>query len=184
MQLKFAGLKLSNLNFQMDKASLLTEVISHLKELKKDATEAGKEFLIPTDINEVSVEAEKDELGRAPCSIRASLCCNYKPGLLSDIRQALDTLHLIIVKAEVATLGSRMKNTILVAGYEEENSNDIAARYSLVKSVHKAFASAVDKFLASEEDDTESRVLNKRRRVSLFGSSFSSLSSSPSGYPW
>ncbi|OMO98862.1 hypothetical protein CCACVL1_04017 [Corchorus capsularis] len=100
---------------KMDKATLLAEVIGHMRELKKTAEEACDGILIPTDTDEVRVEKQGDGMDGNPCLIRASLCCDYKPGLLSDLRRALDALHLIIVKAEMATCEGRMKNVILVA---------------------------------------------------------------------
>ncbi|KAJ0112530.1 hypothetical protein Patl1_02421 [Pistacia atlantica] len=161
---------------KMDKATVLTEVINQLKELKENATEATEGFLIPTDIDEVKVEQQEEGLDGAPHSIKASLCCNYKPGLLSDLRQALDALHLMIVKAEIATLGGRMKNVIVMASCKERNFEDTEVCQSLVNSVHQAVMSVLDKFSATEEFLLGAGLSNKRRRVSLFDSS---LSSSP-----
>ncbi|KAF2283514.1 hypothetical protein GH714_011538 [Hevea brasiliensis] len=97
---------------KMDKASLLSEVVSHLQELKRSAAEASEGLLMPTDIDEVRVEGQENGLDVGPYLIRVSLSCDYKPGLLSDLRQALDSLHLIVMKAEIATLEGRMKNVL------------------------------------------------------------------------
>ncbi|ESR60012.1 hypothetical protein CICLE_v10016261mg [Citrus x clementina] len=161
---------------KMDKATLLTEVISQLKELDKNATEATEGFLIPTDIDEVKVEQQEDGLDGAPYSIKASLCCNYKPGLLSDLRRVLEALHLSIVKAEIATLEGRMKNIFVMASCKELNFENTEVCQSLVSSVHQAIRSVLDKFSATEEFLLGARLSNKRRRVSLFDSSLSSSS--------
>lgn len=160
---------------KMDKASLLTEVIRHMRELKKNAEEACKGILIPTDTDEVIVEKQEDELDGKPCLIRVSLCCDYKPGLLSDLRQALDALHLIIVKAEMATWEGRMKNVFLVASCKERDSKDPAVRIS-TSTLDQTLRSVLDKFSASEEFSFKATLSNKRQRISLFNSSLSSSS--------
>ncbi|KAH7577033.1 hypothetical protein ACOSP7_002229 [Xanthoceras sorbifolium] len=158
---------------KMDKATLLSEVIDRLKQLQKNATEANEGFLIPTDIDEVRVERQEDRLDGAPHSIRASLCCDYKPGLLSNLRQALDALHLILVKAEIATLGDRMKNVIVMAGCKEKNIENTEVCQSRMSSVHQALQSVLHKFSASDDFLLGARLSNKRRRISLFNSSLS-----------
>ncbi|XP_022741072.1 transcription factor bHLH30-like isoform X2 [Durio zibethinus] len=159
---------------KMDKASLLAEVIGHLRELKKNAEEACEGILIPMDTDEVRVEKE-DEMDGNPCLIRATLCCDYKPGLLSDLRQALDARHLMIAKAEMATWEGRMKNVFLVASCKEGDSKDAAVRIS-TSTVDQTLRSVLDKFSASEEFSLRATLSNKRRRVSLFNSSLSSSS--------
>jgi hypothetical protein len=143
----------------MDKASLLGEVISHLKELKRSAAEASDGFVIPMDFDEVIVERD-DGFDGTPYSIRASLCCDYKPGFLSDLRQALDALHLIIMRAEIATLGGRMKNVVVMTCCKEGHVNDTEVRQALV--------SLLDKFSVSQDFSIGSTLSDKRRRISLF----------------
>lgn len=150
----------------MDKASLLAEVISHLKDLKRKAAEASEDSdcVIPKDIDEVKVEPDHKLVEGRPFSIRASLCCDYKPGLLSDLRQALNALHLIIKRAEIATLGCRMKNVFVMTTSKEEN-DEVCRFYA--RSVCQALRAVLEKFSASEEF-LKSPHSNKRRRVSVF----------------
>lgn len=162
-----------NLNSQMDKASLLAEVIAHLKELKRQATEASEGLLMPLDIDEVRVEQQEDGLHGAPNVIRASICCDCKPGILSDLRQALDALHLIITRAEIATLEGRMKNVFVMSSCKE---GDSGVHQFLAGSIHQAFRSILDKFSASQEFLLKSTLSNKRRRVDSFKPSLSSSS--------
>ncbi|KAL1345977.1 transcription factor bHLH30-like [Arachis stenosperma] len=152
---------------KMDKASLLAEVIRHLKELKTNAAQACQGLMIPKDNDELRVEEQEGGLNGFPYSIRASLCCEYKPGLLSDIRQALDALHLMIISAEIATLGGRMKNVFVIISCEEQSFEDAEYRQFLAGSVHQALRSVLDRFSVSQ-DILESR---KRRRISIFSSS-------------
>ncbi|KAK6919714.1 Myc-type, basic helix-loop-helix (bHLH) domain [Dillenia turbinata] len=157
---------------KMDKASLLAEVVSYLKELKTSAEEASKAFLIPMDTDEVKVVHQKNEMDEAHYSLRASLCCEYSPEILSGIRKALDALCLRIVKAEIATLGSRMKNIVVMTGSREENSEDDSSSQLRANSVQEALQSVLSSVSPSQE--LSSQGTNKRRRVSYFNFSSSS----------
>ncbi|KAL5052843.1 hypothetical protein RYX36_033525 [Vicia faba] len=53
---------------QMDKASLFGRVIQHLKEVKRNATQVCEE--------------QERGFNSFPYSIKASMCCEYQPGLL------------------------------------------------------------------------------------------------------
>ncbi|KAM0049677.1 putative transcription factor bHLH family [Helianthus debilis subsp. tardiflorus] len=155
---------------KMDKASLLAEVISNLKQLRKTATKATKGVLIPMDIDEVKVEQQDDNsLDESSYSIRASLCCEYKHEVLSDLKEALDGLNLKTIRTEIATLGSRMMNLFVITGSKDDvNIKDI------VSSIHHALKSVLDKFYASQEFSESNSLSNKRRRVSFFTPSNSS----------
>ncbi|KAK9268137.1 hypothetical protein L1049_010577 [Liquidambar formosana] len=159
---------------KMDKATLLAEVISQVKELKKNAIEASKGLLIPTDTDEVRVEPHDDGSGDGTFSVRATLCCDYRPELLSDLRQALDALHLNTVKAEISTLGGRVKNVFVFTGSKEGNTDKTEARQLLASSIHQALSSVLDKVSVSPEYSPRTTLPNKRRRVSFFDSSSSS----------
>ncbi|KAK4286095.1 hypothetical protein QN277_002703 [Acacia crassicarpa] len=154
---------------KMDKASLLAEVITHLKELKGNAAQACEGLMVPKDSDEIRVEEQEGGSNGFPYSIRASLCCEYKPGLLSDIRQAIEALHMMIVKAEIATLGGRMKNVFVIISCKEHNDieEDSEYRQFLAGSVHQALKSVVDRFSASQD----LLGIRKRRRISVFNSS-------------
>ncbi|KAH7533179.1 hypothetical protein FEM48_Zijuj04G0102800 [Ziziphus jujuba var. spinosa] len=153
---------------KMDKASLLAEVIKHFKELKRKAAEASEESVIPNDTDEVKVEQD-DELEGKPYSIRVSLSCNYRPGLLSDLRQALDDLHLIILKAEIATLGGRMKNVFVITSCKEENTKNGEVSQFHASSICQTLRSVLNRFSDSEEF-LGTTVSNKRIRASMFSS--------------
>lgn len=158
----------------MDKAALLAEVINHVKELRKSASEATEGMLVPMDVDEVRVEQETDA-GESSHIIRAFLCCDFKHELLNDLRQALEALPLKTVRAEIATFGNRMVNVFLITGCDEEKleGNNGGGQF-LVSSVRQALMSVLDKFYASEEFSSRNALSSKRRRVSLFGSANSS----------
>ncbi|XP_059664097.1 transcription factor bHLH106-like [Cornus florida] len=158
-------------NEKMDKATLLAEVISEVKQLKKNAMEASKDLLIPMDTDEVRVEPHNGEVEDGTLSVRASICCDYRPELLSDLRQAIGSLHLKMVRAEVSTLGGRVKNEFIFTSGKEMNSSDAEACQLLVSSVHQALTSILDKVSsASSEYSPRTTLPTKRRRVSFFDS--------------
>ncbi|WRX26690.1 Myc-type [Theobroma cacao] len=158
---------------EMDKATLLGEVIRQVKELKKNATEASKGFLVPMDDDEVRVEPCEDE-ANGILLFKASICCDYRPELLTDLRRALDALPIKMVKAETSTLGSRLKNDFVFAGCRTAHADEAEARRFLACSIHQALNSVLEKASASPEYSPSSIFPNKRRRMSHFDSSSSS----------
>lgn len=159
---------------KMDKATLLAEVISHVRELKKNAVEASEGFLIPMDCDEVRVEICNDGSGDGTVSYRASLCCDYRPQLFSDIKQAIDALQLEMVKVETSTLGSRVKNTFVFNCSKGGNINKEQCK-SLENHVQQALSSVLDKASALPEYAPSATLPSKRRRASFFDTSSSSL---------
>lgn len=155
---------------QMDKASLLAEVIRHVKELKKHAKEVSIGNVIPTDVDEVRVEPEGEGTDGGIFHIKASLCCEDRPELLSNLKQTLQSLHLKMVRAEISTLGGRIKNVLVMT--HEGNANAIERRV-FASSVHQALKAVLDR-VASPEFSPRTMLSNKRRRISLFDSSSSS----------
>ncbi|XVE88189.1 hypothetical protein DITRI_Ditri19aG0048800 [Diplodiscus trichospermus] len=159
---------------KMDKATLLGEVIKQVKELKKNATEASKGFLVPMDDDEVRVEPCDDEAG-GTFSFKASICCGYRPDLLTDLRQAIDALPIKMVKAEISTLGSRLKNDFVFTGSRSgAHVDDAEARRFLACSIHQALNSVIEKASTSQEYSPCSTFQHNRRRISYFDSSSSS----------
>ncbi|KAL2930841.1 Transcription factor bHLH30 [Bienertia sinuspersici] len=151
---------------KMDKATLLAEVIAQVKVLKKQAIEASKGLLVPTDSDEVIIEPySEDELGDSSFAFRVSICCHYKPELIPDIRQAINDLKLTITKAEMSTLEGRVKNVLIVTGCKEDIFGD-DRRERLAKSIHEALRCVLEKISASEEYSPVKMFDNKRRRVS------------------
>ncbi|XP_023534215.1 transcription factor bHLH30-like [Cucurbita pepo subsp. pepo] len=158
---------------KMDKATLLAEVISHLKVLKRAAAEVSDVHIIPKEIDEITVEQQEDGLEGVPYSIRASLCCDYKPGLLPDLRQALHALDLIIKRAEIATLNGRMKNVFVLTSCKGGDIETTELRRFLETSVHQAIKSVLNKF-SDPQEFSFMTFPNKRRRITMFNSSSSS----------
>ncbi|OMO76278.1 hypothetical protein CCACVL1_15803 [Corchorus capsularis] len=158
---------------KMDKATLLGEVIRQVKELKKNAVEASKGCLVPMDDDEVKVEPFDDQ-ANGTFLFKASICCDYRPDLLTDIRQALEALPIKMVKAEISTLGSRLKNDLVFTGSRSAHVDDAEARRFLACSIHQALNSVLEKASVSPEYSPSLTFPSKRRRISYFDSSSSS----------
>ncbi|KAG7962479.1 hypothetical protein I3843_09G068900 [Carya illinoinensis] len=155
-------------NERMDKATLLAEVISQLKELKKKAVETSQGFLIPMDADEVRVEpCDIDGTDDGKMSYKASLCCDYRPQLFSDIRQAVDSLQPEMAKAEISTLGSRVKNAFVFTCCKGGCTN-IEECQGVANTVHQALSSVLDKASAIPEYSPRTTHPSKRPRVSFF----------------
>ena len=135
---------------QTDKASLLAEVLDHVKELKRqtsammvaaaaavagggdDEGAAGPAQMLPTEADELAVDAAADRAGRLV--VRASLCCEDRPDLIPDIVRALAALRMRARRAEITTLGGRVRSVLLITadegaeddhqGYDEDEDED------------------------------------------------------------
>ncbi|XP_062194840.1 transcription factor bHLH30-like [Phragmites australis] len=159
-----------------DKASLLAEVIEHVKELKRQTSavlSAGAEDaapaaqILPTEADELAVDAAEDGEGRLV--VRASLCCEDRAGLIPDIARALAALRLRSRRAEIATLGGRVRNVLLITADEEEEGQgegddtegDGCAgashrRHELVASIQEALRAVMDRKAGSSDTSSSS----------------------------
>ncbi|CAO2191542.1 unnamed protein product [Urochloa humidicola] len=192
-----------------DKASLLAEVIEHVKELKRQTSAvlgaagegeeasasaaARRHMLLPTESDELAVEAGEDDEGRL--LVRASLCCEDRAGLIPDIARALAALRLRARRAKIATLGGRVRNVLLITtasddeeeegrsgdGSGGEDDDDAAdgcgggrasyhhRRHELVASIQEALRGVMDRKAASSgggDTSSSSGGSIKRQRMS------------------
>ncbi|KAF3791481.1 Transcription factor [Nymphaea thermarum] len=124
----------SSFSGSTDKASLLAEVIRHVKELKRRTLELAEFSLVPTETDEVSVlSGEPSGDGRSV--IRASFCCDDRTDILPELIRTLKTLRLRTLKAEIATLGGRMVNVLFVTGDEESGESAVGCIQEALKAV-------------------------------------------------
>ncbi|KAL6655606.1 hypothetical protein ACP70R_006432 [Stipagrostis hirtigluma subsp. patula] len=165
-----------------DKASLLAEVLDHVKELKRqtsammaavagDDEAAGPAQLLPTEADELAVDAAADRAGRLV--VRASLCCEDRPELIQDIVRALAALRMRARRAEITTLGGRVRSVLLITADEGadqggdgeghpngggddgfDDDDDCAAshrRHECIASVQEALRGVMDRRAASSD---------------------------------
>ncbi|KAI4381421.1 hypothetical protein MLD38_007492 [Melastoma candidum] len=147
-----------------DKASLLAEVIQHVKELNRQTSLIAETSPIPTEMDELSVDASEDEGGFV---IRASLCCEDRSDLLPDLIKALKALRLRTLKAEITTLGGRVRNVLFITGDEDPNRNnnytgDQQPYHYSVSSIQEALKAVIEKGGGGDESSSGNV---KRQRV-------------------
>lgn len=101
-------------------------MIQHVKELKRQTSLIAETSLVPTEIDELTVDnATSDEDGKF--LIKASLCCEDRSDLLPDLIKTLKALRLKTLKAEITTLGGRVRNVLFITGddyYCNNNNNN------------------------------------------------------------
>lgn len=153
---------------QTDKASLLAEVIQHVKELKHQTSIISESNLVPTEMDELSIDNHADEEGRLV--IKASICCEDRSDLLPDLIKALKALRLRTLKAEITTLGGRVKNVLFITGdddqdlrvnYEQETTNEYA-----ISTIEEALKAVMEK--AGGDETSSGSTHGKRQRTNAF----------------
>ena len=92
-------------------------MIQHVKELKRQTSLIAETSPVPTETDELTVDDESDEEGRFV--IKASLCCEDRSDLIPDLIKTLKALRLKTLKAEITTLGGRVKNVLFITGDED-----------------------------------------------------------------
>ena len=118
---------------QMDKAALLGEVVRHVRELRAKASDAAAGVgvgVIPGEGDEVGAEEEDDDYWRQHGRrhfgaddddslppprrvVRAWVCCDDRPGLLSDLGRAVRSVrNARPVRVEIATVGGRTRSVL------------------------------------------------------------------------
>lgn len=113
----------------MDKATLLGSVVEHVKDMKNKATEISKYIMIPTDVDEVTIDyANDDEYSSSidkdqKILLRACICCNDRPELFSELNRALKSLRLTIVDANIISLGGRTKSIFILCANSSGNGS-------------------------------------------------------------
>ncbi|KAM7514503.1 hypothetical protein LguiA_004086 [Lonicera macranthoides] len=121
-----------------DKATVLTEVVRQVKELRKTVanvalhheedqcggvTTGSSSFFFPGENDEATVSYYNDDTeGKM---VKATVCCEDRPGLNRDLTEAVRSVQGRAVRAEMSTIGGRTKVMVLVrwpegGGGEEE----------------------------------------------------------------
>ncbi|XP_068663753.1 transcription factor bHLH30-like [Aristolochia californica] len=141
-----------------DKASLLAEVIQHVKDLKRQTSEIAEAEPVPTEVDELTVDGA-DENGRFV--IRASLCCDDRSDLLPNLIKTLKALRLRTLKAEITTLGERVRNVLLITGEDDSMNGD---RYS-ISSIQEALKAVMEK--SASDESSSGSIKRQRTNVSI-----------------
>ncbi|XP_052187456.1 transcription factor bHLH30-like [Diospyros lotus] len=146
-----------------DKASLLAEVIQHVKELKRQTSLIAETSVVPTEVDELTVDAS-DEDGRFV--IKASLCCEDRSDLLPDLIKTLKALRLRTLKAEITTLGGRVRNVLLITGEEESGGGgDQQQQQYSISSIQEALKAVMEK--TNGDESSSGSVKRQRTNVNI-----------------
>lgn len=155
---------------QTDKASLLAEVIQHVKELKRQTSIISESNLVPTEMDELTVDNDADEEGRLV--IKASICCEDRSDLLPDLIKTLKALRLRTLKAEITTLGGRVKNVLFITGDDDEglrmNYEQETPYECSISTIEEALKAVMEKSNGDESSSGSTHV--KRQRTNAFSS--------------
>uniref|UniRef100_A0ACD5X962 Uncharacterized protein n=1 Tax=Avena sativa TaxID=4498 RepID=A0ACD5X962_AVESA len=113
---------------KIDKASLLAKAVERVRELKQRMAgvvgEAAGSHLFPSEHDEIVVLASGG-VGGAAAVFEASVCCDDRSDLLPELIDTLRALRLRTLRAEMATLGGRVRNVLVLArdaGHDDDYS--------------------------------------------------------------
>lgn len=148
---------------------MLAEVIQHVKELKRQTSLIAETSPVPTEVDELTVDAS-DEDGKFV--IKASLCCEDRSDLLPDLIKTLKALRLRTLKAEITTLGGRVKNVLFITGEEdssssggEQNQQQQQQQQYCISSIQEALKAVMEK--ATGDESSSGSVKRQRTNINI-----------------
>ncbi|KAG8501393.1 hypothetical protein CXB51_003462 [Gossypium anomalum] len=161
----------------MDKAALLKCAVEQVKELKRKAAEISKAFNIPTEIDEVTVDWDRPQDinpngtrqgndSKDKIFIRASVCCDDRPEVFTELIKILKGLRLNTIRADISSVGGRMKCNFILCynsiDEEEEEEGEGVSPTTLKQSLDVVLSR-----IASSSDVSDCRIRSKRQRLFL-----------------
>ncbi|XVF39630.1 hypothetical protein PTKIN_Ptkin01aG0049100 [Pterospermum kingtungense] len=116
-----------------DKASLLAEVVHHVRELKRQMEDVGprggggdvgcsqrpgleSSWPFPGECDEASLSF-CEEGGKL---LKATVCCEDRPSLNRDLSRVIRSVQAKVVRAEMTTVGGRTKSVVVMQWSGEE----------------------------------------------------------------
>lgn len=148
-----------------------------MKELKRQTSLVTETCQVPTESDDLTVDSTyNDEEGNLV--IRASFCCGDRTDLIHDVINALKSLHLRTLKAEIATVGGRVKNVLFLSrddheddGFEYRNDavehDDEEKRYNRVSSIEEALKAVIEKCVNNNDENNDNNNLEKSSSGSI-----------------
>ncbi|KAL9240019.1 hypothetical protein vseg_014282 [Gypsophila vaccaria] len=129
-----------------DKATLLSKVVQRVLELKRQTSEITdhNSHMIPSENDEFNVnyddnydynnrnnnnnntDEDDDNNNNNRIILKASLCCEDRPDLFSDLNGVLNSLNLKTVRAEISTLGGRVQSVLVVSADSDRHGDECA----------------------------------------------------------
>ncbi|XP_022157780.1 transcription factor bHLH106 [Momordica charantia] len=131
-------------NSKTDKASLLAKVVERVKELKQQTAEMAEVETLPSETDEISVlSGEESDDGRLV--FKASLCCEDRSDLIPDLNDILNSLHLKTLRADIVTVGGRIRNVLLIAAAQDHSIESLHFLHNALKSLLERSNSSSDR---------------------------------------
>ncbi|XP_073034265.1 transcription factor bHLH106 [Primulina eburnea] len=139
-----------------DKASLLAHVVQRVKELNHQTSQIMQfDQTMPSESDEVAVTHDDNFHGKSV--VRASLCCEDRVDLIPELICIIKSMNLIPLRAEMVTLGGRIKNVIILKG--EKNSMDESCLF---------LRDELERLVLSSANRDDGGNLKRRRRFDSF----------------
>ncbi|CAL9150619.1 unnamed protein product [Musa hybrid cultivar] len=107
-----------------DKASLLAKVVERMKDLKQRAEEITDAQCFPSETDEIVVLPSSASISGQRSVFEASFCCDDRSDLLPELIDTLRSLRLKTLRAEIATLGGRVRNVLILAKENEASEEE------------------------------------------------------------
>ncbi|CAL9127674.1 unnamed protein product [Musa textilis] len=125
-----------------DKASLLAKVVERMKDLKQRVEEITDAQCFPSETDEIVVLPSSASISGQRSVFEASFCCEDRSDLLPELIDTLRSLRLKTLRAEIATLGGRVRNVLILAkeneASEEEEEEEDEPGGALLRDALKA----------------------------------------------
>ncbi|XP_059461198.1 transcription factor bHLH30-like [Corylus avellana] len=127
-----------------DKATLLAQVVQHVKELRKQADDVARQDGDACGARSEGglFPGESDEATLSYCEVgekemKATVCCEDRPGLNLDLARAIRSVRARAVRAEMMTVGGRTKSVVVVkwAGSGAGGQEEVGALERALKAV-------------------------------------------------
>ncbi|GFY85898.1 hypothetical protein Acr_04g0006360 [Actinidia rufa] len=170
------------------KASVLTETIRQMKELKKRAAEAALKFngqgrsggaaatsgsfTFPDESDEATVSYCEAGEGRM---VKATVCCEDRLGLNQELTEAIRSVGASAVRAEMATVGGRTKAEVVVRlrqGGEEEDVGSLTRALKALVECRVSGFSSLGRAMAFGRGIGVGLMIPATNRAQLYPSSF------------
>ncbi|CAN1748705.1 Transcription factor bHLH51 [Linum perenne] len=147
---------------KMDKAALLQSVIEQVRDLKNKANEVEKKLTIPSEIDEISVDYCENS-NNNNVFIRASLSCEDRPELLSELIRMVKGQRLEIVQADITSVGGRIKSVFVFCNNGGEGGSEEEKISSAVSGIKQSLNVVLSR-IASATVPSSYRIRSKRQR--------------------
>ncbi|KAJ4751598.1 basic helix-loop-helix (bHLH) DNA-binding superfamily protein [Rhynchospora pubera] len=115
---------------KIDKASLLAKAVERVRDLKQLTATIPKNQNFPSEHDEIVVLpsiSDSSTSSSVPTIFEASVCCDDRADLLPELIETLRGLRMRTLRAEIATLGGRVRSVLLVArerGVDDDRDED------------------------------------------------------------